>query len=1041
MMDAGRHPQIEILISSEVTALEGEPGDFRAHVTCRSVGVEADLCTGCGDCAKVCPVKAPNPFDVGLSTRRAIYRPFPQSVPAVYTVDPDLCLSTPEMIRCERCIKACPTGAAQLNRIPKQLEIEVGAVVVATGFEEFDPSGLRRYGYSTYPNVLTSLELERLLNASGPTLGHVKRPSDGEAPRNLIYVQCVGARGEGDRPYCSRFCCMNAVKDAMLLKQHDPNVESVTILYVDIRAFGKGFEEFYQRAQKDDWIHFIRGRPAKITEDDENHNLLVHVEDTEKGEPVRLEADMVVLSCAGLPSAGTDQLAESLDIETNRLGFIGTPGVSPVLTSREGVFVCGSATGPQVIPDCVAQGSAAATEAAILLREKGAPKRSAAAEPPPTPAVVEMAPPEGEPDGPVWAKELPEDFDPRTRRGWARLVREDGASLGAGSYEQDESAASPTEKRPAYIDPSGPARVGVFLCHCGINIAGILDIPQLLEYAKTLPNVAHVTDELFACSSSSQSTIQEAITEHNLNRVVVAACTPRTHEPVFRQNCREAGLNPYLVEMVNIRDQCSWVHADEPEAATEKAMDLLRMATARAQHLAPLSETEVEVTPHVLVIGGGLPGMKAASDLAALGFEVTLVEQSRKLGGLLGDLHSLYPDDRSPEETIAGMVARMRKVGVDLRLGTEVQQVTGFVGNFTARLGPTRALEAGAAAKTEEFQVGALIVAIGADAYEPARGEFGRGTYKNVITSLELEAKLKEDPDFFADIESAAFIQCVGSRATRLPGEEACGNPGCSRICCPTTVKQSLELRRQDIDTICFYRDMRMVSGGAEEMYRRSREAGTVFLRFGEGRPPRVTGEDDRATAVRVYDTLLQAEVQADVDLVVLGVGLVPRGEEAKRIQEMLKTPQGADGFFLERHPELGPVETCVDGVILCGTAQGPKDLPDAIAQASAAASKAAALLGKGVLRLDPAVCRADAGRCRGCGVCVSICDFHAPTLTQDAAGRTVVEINPALCKGCGTCAVWCPTGAIKAEHFTDQQIGAMIDSLFTEEAWSEDPK
>ncbi len=1037
MMDAGRHPQIEILISSEVTALEGEPGDFHAHVTCRSVGVEADLCTGCGDCAKVCPVKAPNPFDVGLSTRRAIYRPFPQSVPAIYTVDPELCLSTPEMIRCERCVKACPTGAAQLNRIPKQLTFDVGAVVVATGFEEFDPSGLRRYGYSTYPNVLTSLELERLLNASGPTLGHVKRPSDGEAPRNLVYVQCVGARGEGDRPYCSRFCCMNAVKDAMLLKQHDSNVESVTILYMDIRAFGKGFEEFYQRAQKDEWIHFLRGRPAKITQDEVNNNLLIHVEDTEKGEQVQLEADMVVLSCAGLPSAGTDQLAEALGIDTNQLGFIDTGAASPVLTSRDGVFVCGSATGPQVIPDCVAQGSAAATEAAILLREKGAPERPGAPEPSPPPAAVMEPPADEDADGPAWAQELPEDFDPHTRRGWAKLVREDGASLGAGSYEEADSTAGAAQDRPAFVDPSGPARVGVFLCHCGINIAGILDIPQLLEYTKTLPNVAHVTDELFACSSSSQTTIQDAITEHKLNRVVVAACTPRTHEPIFRQNCREAGLNPYLVEMVNIRDQCSWVHADEPEAATEKAMDLIRMATARAQHLAPLNETEVEVTPHVLVIGGGLPGMKAASDLAALGFMVTLVEQSQKLGGLLGDLHSLYPDDQSPEETIAGMVGRMRKVGVDLRLGTEVRQVTGFVGNFTATLGPTAAPDA----ETVELQVGGLIVAIGAEAYEPAHGEFGRGIYENVITSLELEAKLKDNPDSLSGVESAAFIQCVGSRVSEQPGEEACGYTGCSRICCPTTVKQTLELRRQEIDTICFYRDMRMVSGGAEEMYRRSREAGTVFLRFNEEKPPRVSGEKTRANAVRVYDTLLQAEVQADVDLVVLGVGLVPRGEEAKRIQEMLKTPKGPDGFFLERHPELGPVETCVDGVILCGTAQGPKDLPDAIAQASAAASKAAALLGKGKLHLDPAVCQADSGRCRGCGACVSICDFQAPSLTQDAAGRTIVEINPALCKGCGTCAVWCPTGAIKAQHFTDQQIGAMIDSLFTEEAWSEDPK
>ncbi len=1038
-MDAGRHPGIELLICSEVTALEGAPGAFRAHVLCRSVGVIPELCTGCGDCAEVCPVKAPNPCDMGFSTRKAIFRPFPQAVPSAYAVDPDLCLSKPEMVRCEQCVKACPTGAATHNRVPKELVLDVGAVVVATGFEELDPRHLRRYGYASYPNVVTSLELERLLNASGPTLGHVLRPSDEKPPKNVVYVQCVGGRGEDDRPYCSRFCCMNAVKDAMLLKQHDPNLESVTILYMDIRAFGKGFEEFYARARQKDWISFVRGRPAKITETDDGHDLIIHAENTETGKPIQLHADMVVLSCAGTPPAGARELAARLDIELSPMGFFASrPGGSPVRTSREGVYVCGSAIGPQVIPDCVAQGSAAAAEAAILLRDTA---DDADASPTtvvretPRAAKTPSASDEAE-EGPAWAEEVSPEFDPHTSRDWGAVLDQEGVA-GAGRTQGVPASTAADAGTPPVAAMGGEPRIGVFLCDCGINIAGTLTMSQLLEYARTLPGVVHVSEELFACSSTSQSGIQEAILEHGLNRIVVAACTPRTHEPIFRENCRAAGLNPYLLEMVNIRDQCSWVHAAEPEAATEKAMDLLRMATARAKRLSPLTPTLVDVLRKAVVLGGGLAGMKAASDLSALGFRVTLVERSQHLGGLLTQLHSLYPAGEDPGEAIEQMRARMRERGVDLRLGTEVREVTGFVGNFRVRLGPaledTPDAPSSADEKGEEIETGGIIIAIGAEPYEPAAGEFGFGEFDNVITSVEFERRLRDPEATLGDVGSVAFIQCVGSRVDPADAK-ACGYPGCSRICCPTTVKQTLEIRRRGVDAICFYRDMRMVSSGAEEMYREARASGAVFLRFDAERPPRVTGDARRAQTVTTYDTLLRAEVRAPVDLVVLAVGLVPRMAEADRIQEILKTPKGPDGFFLERHPELGPVETCVDGVILCGAAQGPKDLPDSLAQASAAAAKAAALLGKGQLLLDPAVCSVDAARCRACGLCVSLCEFQAPSLVDGKAGARVAQINPALCKGCGTCAVWCPTGAIEAQHFTDPQITSMIDSLFCSE-------
>jgi heterodisulfide reductase subunit A2 len=1021
MMDAGRHPGIEILTGAELLALEGEAGDFHARVVLHPTGVDRARCTACGDCAEVCPVAAPNPFDAGLGTRRAIYRPFPQSVPAAYAIDPELCLNDGRLILCDRCRSACPRAAIDLGQTDRERVLEVGAVVVATGFDEFDPRVLRHYGYGLFPDVVTSLELERLLNASGPTLGRVVRPSDRTRPRRLIYVQCVGARGEGGHFNCSRFCCMNAVKDALLLKQHDPGIESVTILYTDLRAFGKGFEELYARARATDWIRFVRGRPARVREIPGGRDLTVQVEDTETGRPLRLDADMVVLSCAGRPSPDAVALAERLGLSVSASGFLraGSPE-SAVATEREGVFVCGSAGGPQVIPDCVAQGSAAAAEAAVLIRRTGgaAPETPA---PAPAPAVALEAPvaiPETDDAAPrVWASGMAEIAEAFAAGDWRDLLGESRVAQGPAPPAPAplEPELAPAGSAPVH---DGPPRVGVLLCHCGINIAGVLEMERLRGEAGLLPGVVHTACELFACSSTSQTAIEQAIREQALNRVVVAACTPRTHEPIFRAACREAGLNPYLLEMVNIRDQCSWVHAADPAAATAKARDLIRMAVARARRLEPLEPARVPVTPRVLVIGAGLPGMKAAADLRALGFEVVLVERGGETGGLIARLHSLYPDGRGAAEAIGRLLGRLREERVELRLRTEVESVTGFVGNFRARLVPA----AGGAA--EEIEVGAILVAIGADAYRPDANDYGYGTAPNVITSIDLEARLAKGD--LAGVRSVAFVQCVGSRT----GGAGRGQVGCSRICCAVTVKQALQLAERGCETAVCYRDLRPVGAGAEEAYREARGSGVVFLRFSPERPPRVIVEHGRAVGIEVEENLLRAPVRAAADLIVLAVGMVPRAEEARRIRELLKTPQGSDGFFLERHPELGPVETCIDGVVLLGAAQGPKDLNDSLAQAGAAAARVAALLGRGTLELDPAVAAVEAERCRGCGLCASLCEFHAPQIVTGAA-----VVNAALCKGCGTCAVWCPTGAIRARHYTDGQITAMIDELFEPEA------
>ena len=979
-MDAGRHPLIEVMSNAEVVGCEGEPGDFTVRVRKNPRFVDEDLCVSCGLCVDHCPQVGGNEFDMGLMARKAIYRPFPQSVPAAYVIDPEACLNftphlnerqkkrlkkmeafkkkkapdyPPNLLPCGHCMEACEVDAIDFDMMSTEVELDVGSILVAVGFQEFDARKLGAYGYGRLPNVVTSLELERMLNASGVTHGHVVRPADLEIPRRIVFIQCVGARGEGGRPYCSRFCCMNAVKDSMLIRQHDPEVEEITILYTDLRAFGKGFDEFVERSKEQASALYVRGRPAKVTHNPDDDCLEVFVENTLGHEQTRIPADMVVLSVAAAPNDGAARLAEILDIETDQNGFIARrdPAISAVETSRDGVFVCGSAVGPQVIPDCVAQASATAARAQLYLT--------------------------------------------------------------GHRIEESKERAEP-------MDLGGPPRVGVMVCHCGINIAGVLDVEELAAYAERLPGVEVARTDLFACSSTGQDALIETVREHRLNRVVVAACTPRTHEPVFREALDRIGFNPYLMEMVNIRDQCSWVHAAAPEAAQDKARALIRMGVARARHLEELEEGSSAMTRAALVIGGGIGGIQAATDIAAQGFLVTLVEKSDRLGGRLAapNLKLLYPNRRPAAEVLAAKIERLQESGARVLLETEVTNITGFVGKFEATL--TGSVD-------EVLPVGAVILATGADLYDPG-SQHRYDELDNVVTSQELERAFCDDGDLgFGGDEpaSAAMILCVGSRDPE-------GFSGCSRYCCPTAIKQAIELTNRGIDTTVFYRDIRTISTGAEEMYREARGMGVLFVRIPPDERPLIMGEG-RAQAVRCFDELLNRTIEAPAELVVLSVGMQPRQPETDHFHEILKASVGLDGYFLELHPELAPVETAVEGVFVAGTVQGPKDIVDTVAQASAAAAKAAVLLAHDQVRLNPAVSVVDPEICRGCGDCVDICDFQAPALFETELGVYVAEINASLCKGCGTCASWCPSGAITARHFTDRQVLAQIDAFFDE--------
>jgi heterodisulfide reductase subunit A len=982
-MDAGRHPLIDMVTNAEVIECEGEPGNFKVRVRKNPRFVREDKCVACGLCVPVCPMVGGNEFDVGLMARKAIHRPFPQSVPATYVIDPNACLNflgylsdkqkrklekvkkakkkkneefKANVLICGHCTSACDVDAIDFDMTAEEFDVEAGAILVAVGFQEFDARKLGNYGYGRFPNVVTSLEFERMLNASGVTQGHVVRPSDMETPKRIVFIQCVGARGEGGRSYCSRFCCMNAVKDSMLVRQHDPEVEDVTILYTDLRAFGKGFDEFVQRSRDEKSANYVRGRPAKVERVEEDDSLEVFVEDTLDHEQKRIPADMVVLSVAAAPNDGAIKLAGMLDIETDKYGFIARrdSAVSAVESTREGIFVCGSAVGPQVIPDCVAQASAVAARAQLYLT--------------------------------------------------------------GHRVEEEESEVEP-------LDLSGPPRVGVLVCHCGVNIAGVLDVEELTEYAATIGDVAASSDNLFACSTTGQDELVELIKEHKLNRLVIAACTPRTHEPIFRETCARIGFNPYLLEMVNIRDQCSWVHAKTPEDAQDKARTLLRMGIARARHLEPLHAGEVQMTRAAIVVGGGIGGIQAATDLAVQGFPVTLVEKSAQLGGRLlqPNLKHLYPNMRPATEVLERKLERLKESGARVCLETEVESVSGYVGNFEVTIkGKTN----------ETLPIGAIILAFGADLHKP-EGEFGYGKLPNVITSQDLEREFCKSDDDEIKINgkkptSASFILCVGSREEK-------GFTGCSRYCCPTAIKQAIVLAEQGIDTTIFYRDIRTISTGAEEMYRKARGMGVLFVRIPPGEKPEVIGKK-QAEGIQCYDDLLGRRLEVPTDLVILSVGMRPNKVDTAKFHDILKASLGLDGFFLERHPELAPVETAVEGVLLAGTVQGPKDIVDTVAQASAAAAKASVFLAYDTVKLDPAVSVVGEGKCRACGKCVEICQFQAPSLVEAEDGSFTAVINASLCKGCGTCTSWCPTGAIISKHFTDKQVHAMIDAFFTEE-------
>jgi len=857
------------------------------------------------------------------------------------------CLACGGCSECMQCQEACKAEALLYDMVEEEVRINVGSVILFPGFDEFNPELKEEYGYKRFPNVVSSIEFERILSASGPYQGHVTRISDNKHPKKIAWIQCVGSRDPKiGRGYCSSVCCVYATKEALITKEHAPDTKT-TIFYMDMRAYGKDFDKYIQRAKSEYGVRYVRSRISEVEENRSTHNLRIRYE-AEDGKLVSEEFEMVVLSVGLEASKSAKDMAEKFDIKLNSYRFAKTNNFEPLKASRPGIFVGGAFSGPKDIPETVAQASGVAAEASSILSEV---------------------------------------------RG--TLVVE--------------------KKYPPEINVSGEApRVGIFICQCGINIGGVVDVPAVVEYTKRLPNVVYAEDNLYTCSQDTQERIKEAIKEHKLNRVVVASCTPRTHEPLFQETIREAGLNPHLFEMANIRDQNSWVHMKEPQKATEKAKDLVRMAVAKARLIEPLGTTALKVTSKGLVIGGGIAGMVAALRLAEEGYEVYLVEKDDKLGGQARDIYYTLEGENIQKflEELIDKVKSNDKIHVFT--AAKVKKIEGFVGNFKTTIKVGFSLQ--------ELEHGIIIVATGAKEYEPS--EYLYGKERRVMTQRQLEKLIASGKLDVTSQSSIVMIQCVGSRDD--------DRPYCSRVCCSEAIKNALKIKKMNkgVNVYILYRDMRTY-GFKEDYFQEAREEGVIFIRYEEDDKPQVRVNEGRLQVI-APDLILGERLLIPADLVVLGTATVPP-EDNKGLSQMLKVPLNEDGFFLEAHVKLRPVDFATEGIFLCGLAHSPKFIEESISQANACVSRACTILSREELQVEGTVARVNEVKCVGCGFCRDVCPYGAIEVKLKKVAqeeKEVAEVNVALCKGCGACAASCRSGSIDLKGFSDEEILAQVGAL-----------
>ncbi len=923
---------------------------------------QTDVCMACGACASVCPTGhitleiikekittrdpklIPSEYDMGLNGRKPIYVPYAQAVPNIPAIDRDVCMHF-KTDACKVCTEFCGVDAIDHSQKDEIIELDVGSIVLAPGFQPFDPSKLDNYNYADHPNVMTAMEYERILSASGPTGGHLVRPSDHKEPKKIAWFQCVGSRdmNKCDNSYCSSVCCMYAIKEAVISKEHADYDLDCAVFYMDMRTHGKDFERFYNKAKDDHGVRFLRSRVHTINPLHNSDDLEVRYA-TEDGEAKVETFDMIILSVGLETSPATVELAEKLDIELTPGNFAKTSSFSPVATSQEGIFVCGAFQGPRDIPQAVVDSSAAAASVGEML-----------------------------------------------------------------------SSARNTETKEKEVVPESNVigdrpRIGVFVCRCGTNIAGTVNVPDVRDYAETLPYVEYVNDNLYSCSQDSQESMAQLIKSKNLNRIVVAACTPKTHEPLFQETLINAGLNKYLFEMVNIRNQNSWVHQNNPDLATDKAKDLVRMGVSKVTLMQPLEEAELTVNQAAMVVGGGISGMITAKSLANQGYETHLVEKDTKLGGQALNLYKTAQGEDVQKELSALISEVDKNDKIKVHLDTTLTSVDGFVGNFKTTLSSK--------GNDQEIEHGIAVMATGGSGLKPDEYQYGKSD--SIITSLELDKKLINKDATLKDLGTAVFVQCVGSRDT--------DRPYCSRVCCTHSIDNALELKKlnPDMNIYILYRDIRTY-GEREYLYKKAREKGIIFIRYTLENKPKVDLKDGKVV-ITATDHVLGRPVEIEADLLSLASAIVPNKDE--QLAQFFKVPLNDDGLFVEKHAKLGPSEFATDGVFLCGLAHYPKPIDESIGQAQAAASRAVTLLAQKTVHTSGTVAKTNPIVCSSCSMCISICPYSAPSLTEEGPFAGKAEINPVLCKGCGLCVSSCRSGALHLQGFDNDQIFSQIFAL-----------
>ncbi|NOX34382.1 MAG: FAD-dependent oxidoreductase [Deltaproteobacteria bacterium] len=856
------------------------------------------------------------------------------------------CLNCGYCSECMQCVDACLANAVDHSMQGREHKINVGAVIMASGFTPFEPSQMVSYCYGHSPNIMTSVEFERVLSASGPYGGHLVRPSDNVEPEKIAWLQCVGSRdiNKGDHSYCSGVCCMYANKQAVIAKEHSDKGLDAAIFFMDMRTHGKEFDKYNIRAQDNSGVRFVRSRIHSVFPEPGDKYRIVY--STESGNTVEEMFDMVVLSVGLSPNKDAQELADKIGIELNDHGFARTNNLSPVCTSKKGVYVCGTFQEPKDIPSSVMEASAAASTASMGLKD--------------------------------------------------------------GRWSQTRTRELPPES-----DFAGQApRIGVWVCNCGINIGGIADVPAVRDYARTLPYVVHVEDNLFTCSQDSQDHMKEVIKEQKLNRVVVASCSPRTHEPLFQETIRDAGLNKYLFEMANIRDQNTWVHMKEPDKATNKAKDLVRMAIAKAALVEPLHQVSLDIKKSILIVGGGVAGMEAALSAANQGVNVHLVEKTDLLGGIARNLNATWQGEKI-QDYLKELVDRTSASdSINLYLDSEVEAFTGSMGNFVTTI------KANGDGQKTAIEHGAAILATGGKEYRPK--EYLYGDHPDVLTHLDMDAALREGDSRVEKAKAVVFIQCVGSRNDE--------NPFCSKVCCTHSLKSAIALkaidRRKRVYVV--YRDIRSY-GFREDLYKKARELGVLFIRYDLEKMPGLRENSNKELELSVIDHVLQMPVTIRPDLVVLASGVVPA--DNKTLFEKFKVPTNNEGFLVEAHAKLRPVDFASDGLFVAGLAHYPKPLEESIAQARASVARAMRILSRDSLMVGGVVAEVTPEKCAVCLTCVRTCPYDIPYIHEDGYAK----IDASECHGCGACVAECPGKAIRLNHFTDEQVMAKTDALFEE--------